>query len=148
LSATNPRLRQVDESLKEVLAEIIERQVSDPRLEMVTITGVQVSRDRRYATVFVTAHPGPERYPDVLAGFESAKGRIRSLLGERITMKFTPELEFRIDESVDEGARIDRALKDEAVEEERLSERRREAGIEDHETDGSESADPVQDEEA
>ena len=125
--AMDPRARQVDGSLKEVLAEIIERRVTDPRLEFVTVTGVSVSRDRRYATVFVTAHGGQERYAEMLEGFESAKGRIRALLGERITMKFTPELEFRLDESVDEGARIDRALRVEARKEDRLAETRREA---------------------
>jgi ribosome-binding factor A len=122
-----PRTRQVDESLKEVLAEIIERRITDPRLEFVTITGVSASRDVRYATVYVTAHGGAERYADMLAGFESAKGRIRSLLGEQMTLKFTPELTFVVDESVDEGARIDRALATESAKEELLAAQRGEA---------------------
>jgi ribosome-binding factor A len=132
-----PRTRQVDESLKEVLAEIIERRITDPRLEFVTITGVSVSRDVRYATVYVTAHGGAERYADMLAGFDSAKGRIRALLGEQMTLKFTPELTFVVDESVDEGARIDRALATESVKEKGLSEQRHEARAAKAGTDGA-----------
>ena len=129
-----PRTRQVDESLKELLAEIIERQVTDPRLEFVTVTGVSVTRDMRYATVFVTAHGGAERYAEMLAGFDSARGRIRALLGERIRMKFVPELTFAVDESVDEGARIDSALRVETAKEGRLADLRREV----HEHDRAE----------
>jgi ribosome-binding factor A len=132
-----PRTRQVDESLKELLAEIIERQVTDPRLEFVTVTGVSVSRDMRYATVFVTAHGGADRYAEMLAGFESARGRIRALLGERIRMKFVPELTFALDESVDEGARIDNALRVETAKEGRLADLRREVHASDRTDDDS-----------
>ena len=127
-----PRTRQLDETVKQALAEIIERQVTDPRLEFVTITGVSVTRDMRYCTVFVTAHGGPDRYADVLEGFESAKGRIRALLGERVRMKFLPELTFEVDDSVDEGARIDSALRRETAKEERLADLRREVRTEEH----------------
>ena len=127
-----PRTRQLDETVKEILAEIIERQVTDPRLEFVTVTGCSVTRDMRYATVFVTAHGGPERYAEMLAGFESARGRIRALLGERARMKFVPELTFEVDESVDEGARIDTALRVETAKERRLAGLRREVRAEEH----------------
>ena len=127
-----PRTRQLDETVKEALAGILERQVTDPRLEFVTVTGVSVTRDMRYATVYVTAHGGSDRYADMLAGFESAKGRIRALLGERVRMKFLPELTFEVDDSVDEGARIDTALRAETAKEERLADLRREARAEEH----------------
>ncbi len=60
------------------------------------------------AEVFVTARPGS--YDEVLAGLESAKGRIRSLLGRQLGWRVSPELRFHIDESVDAGERIAEAL--------------------------------------
>ena len=134
-----PRTRQLDETVKEALAEILERQVTDPRLEFVTVTGASVTRDMRYATIYVTAHGGPERYAEMLAGFKSANGRIRALLGERVRMKFLPELTFAVDESVDEGARIDSALRTEGAKEHRLAELRREVRASEHSDDDTDA---------
>jgi ribosome-binding factor A len=99
-------MRKVNEAVREALADIISRDMKDPRLELVTVTSVEVTGDLRHATVYVTAHGDEERYEDALAGLDSGKGRIRSLLGQRVDMRFTPELEFQIDESVDHGMRI------------------------------------------
>ena len=107
-----PRTLKLGESLREIVAEILATEVSDPRLEMVTVTGLQISSDLGVANVYVTAHGDEERYEEVLEGLDSAKGRIRFLLGQRITLRVTPELRFFIDESVDEGQRIDVALQD------------------------------------
>ena len=100
------RMRKVNEAVREALAVIISRDMKDPRLELVTVTSVEVTGDLRHATVYVTAHGDEERYDDALAGLQSGKGRIRALLGERVDMRFTPELDFRIDDSVDQGMRI------------------------------------------
>ena len=107
-----PRTRKLSEGVKEAIAEILATEISDPRLDMVTVTDTQVSSDLMLANVYVTAHGDEDRYDDVLAGLESAKGRIRSLLGQRIKSRFTPELRFYIDDSVDEGMRIAEALQD------------------------------------
>ncbi|MRR11858.1 30S ribosome-binding factor RbfA, partial [bacterium] len=82
------------------------------RLDLITVTGVSVSPDVMQANVYVTAHGDDERYREVLQGLESAKGRIRALLGKRMTARFTPELRFFIDESVDAGQRMNEALKE------------------------------------
>ena len=107
-----PRTRKLSEMAREAIANILFEKISDPRLDMVTVTGVKVSSDLTVANVYVIAHGDQERYDEVLAGLESSKGRIRSLLGQRVKMRFTPELRFFIDESVDEGMRISEALKD------------------------------------
>jgi ribosome-binding factor A len=107
-----PRTIKLGESLREIVADILATDISDPRLEMVTVTGLQISSDLGVANVYVTAHGGDERYDEVLAGLESAKGRIRALLGKQITLRVTPELRFFIDDSVDEGQRIETALQD------------------------------------
>lgn len=104
-------MRKVNESVKEALADALLDDVSDPRLELVTVTGVEVSPDLRHASVYVIAHGDEERYDAALAGLESASRRIRSGLARRVRMKYLPELHFRIDPSVDEGMRISEALK-------------------------------------
>ncbi len=107
-----PRTRKVNETVREAIASILIDEISDPRLDFVTVTGAEVSPDFSVAAVYVTAHGDESRYEEVLAGLESAKGRIRSLLGRRVKTRLTPELRFAIDTSVDEGMRISEALKD------------------------------------
>lgn len=105
-----PATRRLNEQAREAVAEILVNEVSDPRVELVTVTGTEVSPDRSVLLVFVSADP--ERYDDALAGLESAKGRIRSLLGRQLGWRVTPEVRFYIDESVDSGMRIEEALKE------------------------------------
>lgn len=100
--------RRMDEQVHETVAEILATEISDPRVALVTVTGARVSSDRSVASVYVTAEPG--RYDEVLAGLESAKGRVRSLLGHALGWRVTPEVRFFIDDSVDAGERIAEAL--------------------------------------
>ena len=104
-----PNTRRLNEQAREVVASLLFTEVSDPRVQLVTITGAEVSPDRSVLIVFVSTDPG--RYEEVLAGLESAKGRLRSLLGHALGWRVTPELRFYIDESVDEGMVIDAALR-------------------------------------
>jgi len=108
---TTPRTRRLGEAVREALAEILSTEISDPRLELATVTSVEVSMDLRVADVYVTAHGGPERYDALLDGLRSANPRIRSALAERVSMRFIPKLRYHIDRSVDEGMRIEEALK-------------------------------------
>ncbi len=107
-----PRSRKVNETVREAIATILAEDISDPRLELVTVTSAEVSPDLAVANVFVITFGDEHRYEEMLEGLESAKGRIRSLLGQRITLRLTPELHFFVDASVDEGMRISEALKD------------------------------------
>lgn len=100
--------RKSEEQVREAVAAIVATEVSDPRLDLVTVTGAKVSPDRSVANIYVTAEP--ERYDSVLEGLESAKGRVRSLLGRALGWRVSPELRFFIDESVDAGERMAEAL--------------------------------------
>jgi ribosome-binding factor A len=105
-----PRSRVTGETVREVLARLILEDCKDPRLEFVTVTGVTMSPDRMHANVFITAHGGPDRYAEALAGLASAKGRLRSSLGKAVHMKYVPDLHFALDPSIDEAERITRLL--------------------------------------
>lgn len=103
-----PNSRRLNEQAREVISSILIGEISDPRLNLVTVTGAEVSPDRSVMIVYVSTDP--DRYDEVLEGLESAKGRIRSLVGKAITWRVTPEIRFFIDKSVDSGARITEAL--------------------------------------
>lgn len=100
--------RRTGEQLREKLGYILLFEISDPRLDLVTLTGAEVSVDRTYARVYVSCEPA--RYGEVMEALESARGRIRSLLARSLDWRTVPELDFRIDQSTDEAEAIARAL--------------------------------------
>ncbi|MDD5806218.1 MAG: 30S ribosome-binding factor RbfA [Eggerthellales bacterium] len=105
--------RKVNEQAREVLATILLFEVSDPRLSLVTLTGCEVSYDRSYCNVYYTA--SPDSYQEVEEGFKAAAGRIRSLMGRRLSWRVTPELRFILDPSVDVAQQISEALANDAA---------------------------------
>ena len=105
----NSATRRHAEEAREKIATILMMEISDPRLDLVTVTGCEVSVDRSVCKVWVSADP--DSYDEVLEGLQSAKGRIRSLLGRSLTWRVTPELIFQIDRSTDQAQRIAEALK-------------------------------------
>lgn len=100
--------RRVNEQARQVIAETLMFDISDPRLRMVTITGCEVSFDRSVCNVYYTA--SPDSYGEVEEAFAKAKGKIRSVLAKKLSWRTSPELRFFIDSSVDEAERIARAL--------------------------------------
>jgi ribosome-binding factor A len=108
--ATKARARKVAERIQEELADILMRNVADPRLAMVTITAVDVDRELAYAQIYVVASGDDERMDEVLAGLEGAQGYLRSQLAVRIQLRSFPQLRFRWDASHERGARIEELL--------------------------------------
>jgi len=108
---STPRTRRLGETVREALTEVLAQDIQDPRLDFVTITGVQVSMDLRVADVYVITHGGPETYKALIDGLRSADRRIRVGLARRVSLRFVPELRYHIDPSVDESMRIFEALK-------------------------------------
>ncbi len=105
--------RRVNEQAREVISEILLFEISDPRLDMVTITGVEVSYDRSVANVYYSTEPS--RYTEVAQAFNAAAGRIRSLMAKKLSWCVAPELRFHLDESVDNAQRIAEALSADAA---------------------------------
>ncbi len=104
----NALTRRLSEQLREKLGYILLFEVSDPRLDLVTLTGVEVAQDRSFARVFVSCDG--DRYEEVLEALAAARGRIRTILSRSLDWRQVPELEFRIDRSTDEAQAIARAL--------------------------------------
>jgi ribosome-binding factor A len=104
------RARRVADQIAQELAKIFQREVTDPRLTMLTVTGADVDRELDYATVYVTATGNPERKDEVLKALEGARGFLRHELSSRIRLRSFPQLRFRWDASQEHGARIDELL--------------------------------------
>ena len=100
--------RRTNEIAREKLSWILLFEISDPDLQLVTVTSCEVSVDKSFMRAYVSCEL--DRYEKVLAALKRAKGRIRSLLGHALNWRVTPELDFKIDTTTDEAERIAQAL--------------------------------------
>jgi len=106
---------RVAEQVHHELAELIRAEVKDPRVGMVTLTGVELTPDYAYATVYFTVLPDdPDTVAKTRAGLERAAGFLRGQLGRRVRIHTTPELRFVHDRSTSQGMEMSRLI-DEAV---------------------------------
>jgi ribosome-binding factor A len=108
------RTQRINDLLREELSDLLRRQVKDPRLGgLITVTEVEVSPDLRHARVFVSVLGSEEEREDAFHGLEAARPFLRRELGKRLSIRRTPDLSFRRDDSLERGARL-LALIDEA----------------------------------
>lgn len=113
-----PRARRVEEQLKRLLAELIRREVKDPRVGLITITSAEVSRDLTHAKVFFTPFAGVGNAEAALEALRHASGYLRHQVRNLMRLRVAPELDFHIDDSVERGARLSTLIHD-AVESDR-----------------------------
>jgi ribosome-binding factor A len=105
------RSDRVADLLIELISELLRKEIRDPRIGAVTLTGADVSKDLRHARIYFNLLGRRESQKDVLAGLKSATGFIRSKVGKQLNLRFVPTIEFFYDESEDEAQRIDDLLK-------------------------------------
>jgi ribosome-binding factor A len=108
------RMRRVNEAIREVVSAHISEDLSDPRIGFVTVTAVDTSPDLRHARVYVTVLGDEHARSAALDGLGSSRGFLQAQVGSELTMKRTPTLEFRYDESTDRGIRLSQLI-DEAA---------------------------------
>ena len=107
------RTDQVGAQVQQEIMEIIRRDLKDPRIGFVSITGVRMSPDLRTARVRVSVLGDDEEQRRTLAGLRSATGLIRRELGRRLeNLRFSPELRFEIDTSIEYSVRISKTLRE------------------------------------
>lgn len=100
------RARRLAELVKEEIAQMLQRGLKDPRIGFVSVTGVEVSPDLGHIKVYLSPYGDEEAKRQTMAGLESARGFIRSELGQCLRLRHTPELELIADDSIERGARI------------------------------------------
>ena len=106
------RSTRVGDLLQKEISQIIIQDLKDPRLGFVTVTGVSISDDLKNAKVFVSVLGSREEIEQTFDGLNSAKGFIRSCIGKRVKLRYTPELSFLLDESASYGAHIEDLIRD------------------------------------
>ena len=104
------RMRRVDEAVRAVLGEAIAKDLKDPRIGFVTVTGVRTSPDLRHARVYVSVLGDQSEREATLAGLRSAHGFLQGRIAAELSFKRTPALRFEYDDSVDRGMRISELL--------------------------------------
>ncbi len=104
------RKDRVAEAIKREVSQIIHDELKDPRLGFVTITGVEITADLRTAKIFFSVLGQEQEFKKTKGALESSSGFIRRLIGQRIKLRFTPEIIFRQDKSSEYSSRIQEVL--------------------------------------
>ena len=106
------RLMRISEEIKKEVSEIILNGLKDPRISgMISVTKASVTKDMRYAKIYVSVLGNAEDKKHILEGLKNASGFIRKEIGQRIKLRYTPEFIFEIDDSIEYGIKISNILK-------------------------------------
>ena len=110
------RTSRVADQIQGAIAELLLREIKDPRVGMVTLTGVNVSPDLRHARVYFSVFGDQAQRERSLAGLRSATSFIRSRIARRLQLRVAPEVVFEFDPSLEQVERVARLLKDSSTE--------------------------------
>ncbi|WP_199609184.1 30S ribosome-binding factor RbfA [Flocculibacter collagenilyticus] len=117
------RVDRVSQQIQKEVAQILQREIKDPRLGMTTVSSVDVSRDLSYAKVYVTLYEqDPEKVKISVDILNKAAGFVRSLIGKRIKSRIVPDIRFVFDTSLVEGMRISNLVETVVQEDQRKKE--------------------------
>ena len=100
------RPERLAEAIKKEVSELLTEELKDPRIGFVSITSVEVSKDLRYASIFASVFGEPAERKASLEALQKAQGFIRGELAKRIRLRYTPEITFKLDESIERGSRL------------------------------------------
>jgi ribosome-binding factor A len=117
------RIVRITEAFKKELSQIIREDLKDPRISSLTsVLSVNVTKDLKYAKAYISVYGTTEEKENAIKGLKSAAGFIRKEIAHRLNLRFTPEIQFEIDNSIEKGvdmiALINRTMKKDVVEEE------------------------------
>ncbi len=102
-----PRSERIEGQIQKITAEILIKDISDPRLELVIVTAVKLSADLKLATIYISVTGGEEREKQAMAAFKSANGFIKRTLAGKLGLKYMPNIRFMIDASINYGQKIE-----------------------------------------
>ncbi|MDT8420568.1 MAG: 30S ribosome-binding factor RbfA [Desulfuromonadales bacterium] len=105
------RPERVAEQLHKEISQLLMHGVKDPRVALVTVTGVDITRDLRMARIYYTVSGGEEERRGAQVGLRSSAAYIRRQLGQIMRLRYVPELRFELDQAIESGRRIDELLR-------------------------------------
>jgi ribosome-binding factor A len=112
---TGHRTERVSDALRAVIAELLVREIKDPRIGMVTLTAVEMSPDLKHARVFFSCLGGDAAHQRALAGLRSASGYIKAHAARQLRLRFTPDITFIFDPSLERADRLATLLREGGV---------------------------------
>ncbi|MGD9763091.1 MAG: 30S ribosome-binding factor RbfA [Candidatus Binatia bacterium] len=112
------RTERVAEAIQELVARLLLREIKDPRIGLVTITGVRISPDLRQARILFSSLGDADVRAQSLAGLQSAAGFVRSQIARQLNLRVAPQVRFEFDPSLEQAERVLRLLKDPPTEDE------------------------------
>ncbi|MBI2331155.1 MAG: 30S ribosome-binding factor RbfA [Chloroflexi bacterium] len=104
------RIKRIEDRIQQELSELLIREISDPRLKQIFVTGVKVDRELAFAEIYVSAVEGASRSGEVLAGLESASGFLRRALSARVELRAFPKMRFHWDPTPENADHIEKLL--------------------------------------
>ena len=104
------RIKRIEDRIQQELAELLIREINDPRLKQIFVTDVKVDRELAFANVYVSAIEGATRSADVLAGLQSASGFLRRILASKVELRAFPKLKFHWDPTPENADHIEKLL--------------------------------------
>ena len=123
----NKRTARISSEVKREMSKILRDDLSDPRLStesMVSITDVEVTNDLSYADIYVSVLGDQKNKDDAIEAFNQAKGYIKVLIGERMRLRSMPEFRFKLDESIERGAYINKLIEETIAKDKKANENR------------------------
>lgn len=107
------RTDRISEEIKKEVSSLIQNGLKDPRLpKMISVTAAEVTRDLSYAKIFISVMGSDEDKANALKGLKSAAGFIRREVGHRLQLRYTPEMLFELDNSIERGVYISKLIDD------------------------------------
>ena len=115
----NTRISRINDEIMKEISQIIRSEVKDPRIStMTSVIRVDTTTDLKYCKVFVSVLGNDEEKQNVMKGLKNASGFIRHLIAERVNLRFTPELQFKLDESTEYAIHMNQLMEQVAKERE------------------------------
>ncbi|KWZ76427.1 30S ribosome-binding factor RbfA [Anaerococcus tetradius] len=121
------RTERISSEVKKELSKILRDDLSDPRLSneaMVSITDVEVTNDLSFADCYISVLGDEQKKEDVLDALDQAKGYIKILIGERMRLRSMPEFRFKLDNSIEHGAYMDKLIAETIAKDKKANEQR------------------------
>lgn len=107
----NPRVNRLSEEIKKIVSHIIHNELRDPRIaKMTSVMDVEVTKDLRYANVFVSIFGDHEVQSNTMEALKSSSGFVRREVGQRVKARYIPEIVFKLDRSIERGFEIQSVL--------------------------------------
>jgi ribosome-binding factor A len=103
----NTRNEKVKKALIREISEIIQHKIKDPRIEgIISVTDIELSPDMRYAKVYISIFGDKEKKEQIMEAIEESAPQIRKYIGRTVRLRYTPDLHFTLDESLERGSRL------------------------------------------